>query len=201
MVLKCGAETHLFFSHLAIDASDTSASRTLGPCRPASPIAPSEASYEGRSELEECLDNDGRSVASTVCITKRHKTSRFGLFLLAICEIGCTYKKKVPLGVRLISTRRSEPRGFFKTKFRGPEIKNLDRGCATPVVLVAGGPTPRSSLCAAKLAGPRPLVEFIGPSGCRLLLGLANVAICLEVATPQTLRAASEILHLVVRKR
>ena len=76
---SCGAETHLFFSHLAIDASDTSASRTWGPCRPASPIAPSEASYEGRNELEECLDNDGRSVASTVCITKRHKTSRFGL--------------------------------------------------------------------------------------------------------------------------
>ena len=54
---SCGAETHLFFSHLAIDASDTSASRTWGPCRPASPIAPSEASYEGRNELEECLDN------------------------------------------------------------------------------------------------------------------------------------------------
>ena len=79
---SCGAETHLFFSHLAIDASDTSASRTWGPCRPASPIAPSEASYEGRNELEECLDNDGRSVASTVCVTKRHKTSRFGLFTL-----------------------------------------------------------------------------------------------------------------------
>ena len=77
---SCGAETHLFFSHLAIDASDTSASRTWGPCRPASPIAPSEASCEGRNELEECLDNDGRSVASTVCVTKRHKTSRFGLF-------------------------------------------------------------------------------------------------------------------------
>ena len=76
----CGAETHLFFSHLAIDASDTSASRTWAPCRPASPIAPSEASYEGRNELEECLDNDGRSVASTVCVTKRHKTSRFGFF-------------------------------------------------------------------------------------------------------------------------
>ena len=77
---SCGAETHLFFSHLAIDASDTSASRTWGPCRPASPIAPSEASYEGRNELEECLDNDGRSVASTVCVTKRHKTPYILLF-------------------------------------------------------------------------------------------------------------------------
>ena len=44
------------------------------------PKAPSEASYEGRNELEECLDNDGRSVASTVCVTKRHKTPRFGHF-------------------------------------------------------------------------------------------------------------------------
>ena len=34
---SCGAETHLFFSHETIDASDTSASRTWGPCRPASP--------------------------------------------------------------------------------------------------------------------------------------------------------------------
>ena len=86
----CGAETHLFFSHLAIDASDTSASRTLGPCRPASPIAPSEASYEGRNELEECLDNDGRSVASTVC----HKTPQnatIRLFFLAISDVGWTY--------------------------------------------------------------------------------------------------------------
>ena len=49
--------------------------------------------------------------------------------MLAISEIGCTPSKKMPLGVRLKSTRRSEPRGFFKTKFRGPEIKNLDRGC------------------------------------------------------------------------
>ena len=34
---SCGAETHLFFSHETSDASDTSASRTRGPCRPASP--------------------------------------------------------------------------------------------------------------------------------------------------------------------
>ena len=36
------------------------------------------ALYEGRNELGECLENDGRSVASTVR-PKRHKTSRFGL--------------------------------------------------------------------------------------------------------------------------
>ena len=138
-----------------------------------------------------------RALFASRNVIKRHDLAFFASHLRDRVHL----KKKVPLGVRLISTRRSEPRVFVKTKFRGPEIKNLDRGCAKPVVLVAGGPTPRSSLCAAKLAGPRPLVEFIGPSGCRLLLGLANVAICLEVATPQTLRAASEILHLVVRKR
>ena len=48
MVYQLAAETHLFSSHPAIDASDTSPSRTWGPCRPASPPAPmtpSEASY------------------------------------------------------------------------------------------------------------------------------------------------------------
>ena len=56
--------------HETIDASDTSASRTWGPCRPASPNTSSEASYEARNETEECLgkQHDGRSVvASTVC--------------------------------------------------------------------------------------------------------------------------------------
>ena len=52
---SCGAETHLFFSHETIDASDTSASRTWGLCRPASPNTPSEANYEARNETEECL--------------------------------------------------------------------------------------------------------------------------------------------------
>ena len=72
---SCGAETHLFFSHETIDASDTSASRTWGPCRPASPIAPSEESYEGRNELEECLDNDGRSAARAL-FASRNATKR-----------------------------------------------------------------------------------------------------------------------------
>ena len=51
---SCGAETHLFSSYLAIDASDTSASRTSwwGPCRPASPnTPPPEASYRAASKL------------------------------------------------------------------------------------------------------------------------------------------------------
>ena len=60
-----GAETHLFFSHGTIDASDTSASRTWGPYRPASPNIQSEASYEARNETKECLGNTmaGRSRA------------------------------------------------------------------------------------------------------------------------------------------
>ena len=77
---SCGAETHLLFSHLAIDASDTSTSRTWGPCRPASPIAASEASYEGRNELEECLDNDARSRA---LFASRNGTKRHALAIFA----------------------------------------------------------------------------------------------------------------------
>ena len=63
----------MFFSHETIDASDTSASRTWGPRRPASPNTPSEASYEARNETEECLGNTmaGRSRA---LVTKRPKT-------------------------------------------------------------------------------------------------------------------------------
>ena len=96
---SCGAETHLFFSHLAIDASDTSASRTWGPCRPASPIAPSEASYEGRNELEECLDNDGRSVASNDPKKKTVIISR--LLLLPSFRVNTApfAGAKVPFGV------------------------------------------------------------------------------------------------------
>ena len=52
----------------------------LGPCRPVSPKDSTKASHETRNRPEECLDDDGRSVASTVCVTKRHKTSRFGHF-------------------------------------------------------------------------------------------------------------------------
>ena len=38
----------------------------------------------------------------------------------------------MPLGVRLISTRKRQktPTFFYHTSARGPEIKNLDRGCA-----------------------------------------------------------------------
>ena len=135
---SCGAEKHLFFSHLAIDASDTSASRTWGPCRPDSPIAPSEASYDGRNELEECLDNDGRSVASTVCATKRHKTPRFFVFFASHFRDGVRIsssflikKKKATRSpaVRLISTRRRPPRVFLQNKWPCPRHKKNDRGC------------------------------------------------------------------------
>ena len=69
------------FSHLvAIDASGTSASRTWGPDRPASPNTPSEASYEARNEPEECQERttmaDRSRALTVVCVTKRH-TRRF----------------------------------------------------------------------------------------------------------------------------
>ena len=69
---SCGAETHLFLSHETIDASDTSASRTWGPCRPASPNTPSEASYEARNETEECMAARWRAVWLSRNVTKRH---------------------------------------------------------------------------------------------------------------------------------
>ena len=36
--------------------------------------------YEGHNELEECLDNDGRSVASTVCVMKWQKRHDLAIF-------------------------------------------------------------------------------------------------------------------------
>ena len=78
--------------------------------------------------------------------------------MLAISEIGCTPPpKKVLYGVRLKSTRRSEPRGFVKTKFRGPEIKNLDRGCALP----AGADEPGSLEGWLELAEDEILLEAV----------------------------------------
>ena len=71
-------------------------------------------------------------------------------------------KKKVPLGVRLISTRRRRPRVFCKTNSRGPEINSLDRGCGVgrpPCKGVAIGVARRGAL----LGGDRAL-RIIPPS-------------------------------------
>ena len=72
---SCGAETQLFFSYETIDTSDTSASRTWGPWRPASPKDISEASYEARNEPGECLGNAMAGRSRALFVTKRHKTS------------------------------------------------------------------------------------------------------------------------------
>ena len=52
---SCGAETHLFSSHPTIDASEASASRAWGPCRPVSPKDPIKANHATRNRPEECL--------------------------------------------------------------------------------------------------------------------------------------------------
>ena len=74
----CGAETHLFSSHPTIDASEASASRAWGPCRPVSPNKDSiKASHETRNRPEECLDSAMAGRPRALLVTKRHKTPRF----------------------------------------------------------------------------------------------------------------------------
>ena len=73
-----GAETHLFSSHPAIDASEASASRAWGPCRPISPKDSIKASHETRNRPEECRGSTVAGRPRALFVTKRHKTSRFG---------------------------------------------------------------------------------------------------------------------------
>ena len=125
---SCGAGTYLFSSHPTTDASEASASRVWGPCRPVSPKGSIKASHGRDSQQARGVpgQRDGRSAASTVC----HETPQNAMirpFFLATSEIGCT-KKKAPIEGRLESTRRRRQRLFCHTSFRGPEIKNLDRG-------------------------------------------------------------------------
>ena len=89
----------MFPSHLAIDASDTISSRTWGPCRPASPNPPSEASYEARNEPEECLDNDneGRRPRE-LFVTKRPQKGQDLALFSSHFRGRVDLLKKVPLG-------------------------------------------------------------------------------------------------------
>ena len=72
---SCGAaETHLFSSHPTTDASEASASRAWGPCRPISPKDPIKASHETRNRPEGFLV--GRTMAGrprALFATKRQK--------------------------------------------------------------------------------------------------------------------------------
>ena len=80
-IVRCGdTETHLFSSHPAIDASEASASRAWGPCRPVSPNDSTKASHEICNSPEECLDSAMAGRPRALFVTKRHKTSRFGHF-------------------------------------------------------------------------------------------------------------------------
>ena len=60
----------------------------------------------------------------------------FWPFWPVISEAGWISRKKVPLGIRLKSTRRRRTRLFYQTSARGPEAKFLVRGCQNPVVEV-----------------------------------------------------------------
>ena len=57
--------------------------------------------------------------------TKRHDLTIFASHFRDRVHL----QKKLPIGARLISTRRRPPRTFYHISARGPEIKNLDRGC------------------------------------------------------------------------
>ena len=98
---------------------------------------------------------DGRSVASTDC----HETPQnvtIWPFLLAISE-------KKPHGGGL-NQRDEDARDFFcHTHARGPEIKNLDRGCSTGVVLELGT-LKQGALTPACSAQKAPVVHFFCPA-------------------------------------
>ena len=113
---SCSAETHLFSSHPTIDASEASVSRAWGPCRPVSPKDPIKASHETRNRPEECLGSTMAGRPRALFVTKRHKTSRFGHFARHFRDRVQLFKKKVPVGVRLISTRRRPPTNFLPHK-------------------------------------------------------------------------------------
>ena len=93
---SCGAETHLFSSHPTIDASEASASRAWGPCRPVSPKDSIKASHETRNRPEECLDSAmaGRPRALlSRDVTKRHDLAMCCLccLLCSACFVACRY--------------------------------------------------------------------------------------------------------------
>ena len=126
---SCSAETHLFSSHPTIDASEASVSRAWGPCRPVSPKYSIKASHETRNRPWSAWAarwQVGREHCLTRNVIKRHDLTVFASHFRDRVHL----PKKVPLGVRLISTRRRPPRVFYHTSARGPEIKSRDRGCS-----------------------------------------------------------------------
>ena len=124
-----GAETHLFSSHPTIEASETSASRAWGPCQPVSPKGYIKASHGTRNRPEKCLGSTMAGRPRALFVTNRHKTSDLTIFASHFRD-RVHLKKKVSLGVRLISTRRRVPRFFCHTSAHVPEGKFLVQGGA-----------------------------------------------------------------------
>ena len=108
------------------------ASRAWSACWPASPKGRIESEPRGPSQLRGVR---GVSTNHTVPITNRHDSSwfesfrshfaLFWSFWLAISEPGWTSRKKVPLGIRLKSTRPSH--GRFFSSLNPPEAIQKNR--------------------------------------------------------------------------
>ena len=76
----CGAESHPFFIHGTIDASDTSASRTGSPCRPASPKDSVRSELRGPQRAEKRLGNAMADRSRALFFTN-HKTPQNAVIL------------------------------------------------------------------------------------------------------------------------
>ena len=109
---SCGAETHLFSSHPAIDASEASASRAWGPCRPVSSKDSIKASHKTRNRPEECLDSTMAGRPRALFVTKRHSTSHIDIFLPPISETGFAYSKSNTWSPAYINETKT-PASFF----------------------------------------------------------------------------------------
>ena len=108
--------------------------------QPAPTKAASKPSHEARRSSEECVGSHESHRPNWLRIaTIRHglkisfSLSLFWSFWLAISEPGwtshVTSQKKVPIGVRLKSTRPSEIQETLRGKFPCGEIQNDDVGC------------------------------------------------------------------------
>ena len=107
----------------------------MGPLGPMSaspsPKDPIRSELRGPQRTPRCAWAARWQVGREQCFsrnaTKRHDLTIFASHFRDRLDL----LKKVPLGVRLKSTRQRRPRIFYHTSARGPEIKNLDRGCGS----------------------------------------------------------------------
>ena len=116
----------------AIGVTDTSASRAWVHVGQPAPKTALKASHKALYRPEECLGSHGARPRQRGLVTNRHKSSCHVTILRfwpAISEPGWARRKKVPLGVRLKSTRPSEIQERARGKFPWGEIQNDDVGC------------------------------------------------------------------------